>query len=127
MRWDYSLFSALRKYTILLDTDVDTNFGNLFDAARSSKSAYEQKKITNEELMLIYSRGFRHAIEIMRIQVHDEKENSNKKLEQVLGSMIETCDNVERYSDYEEEKKIELLNQRKKDSKFLINFIHKSK
>jgi hypothetical protein len=119
MRWNYSLFSALRKYTILVDTDVDTNFGQLFDEVRS--------KITNEELMLIYSRGFRHAIEMMRIQVHDEKENSIKKLEQVLESMIEICDNVERYSDYEEEKKIELLNQRKKDSKFLINFIHKSK
>lgn len=119
MIWDYSSFSALRKFTILVDTKVDTNNGNLFDEVGSN--------ITNEELMLIYSRGFRHAIEIMRIQVHDEKENSIKKIEQLLESMIETNDNIERYSDYAAEKKIEIVNHRKKDGKFLINFIHKWK
>jgi hypothetical protein len=119
MKWNKSDFNSLRKDTILIETELETD-GHIHEDAFLLSNG-RSKTLTKEELILIYARGFRHAVEVMRIYALSKNENNLEKLDKFFNEMIESCENDELYCD---EMKLDLLAKRKKNNRSLISKIH---
>ena len=122
MKWNKSDFNSLRKDTILNETELETD-GHIHEDAFLLSNG-RSKTLTKEELILIYARGFRHAVEVMRVYAFSKSENNFEELENFLNEMIESCENDELYRN---EIELNLLEKRKKNNNSLISSIHKWK